>query len=273
MIKFVDYYFIYKFVKMLVTPFKKTDAYKLGIIDENGNILKPMDELNTSQEKKAYSYTNRLVWNLKKLLGKFPFGKSTLASFGAAVWLLKEDGVIKDQYYIEEELKTELAGEFPCLLEEDFEYDYIDKGSYTLKHNLDPNSSVGDRILVLNNQPIDKLFGINIFECINIENDRYLYLTSDFLIENGMTTTDNIPDSSDIGPNKFAGVHVFDVSSDTFMRCIKGKKKYARWKNYLNDEDESDVKILNYAKSNPNNSVILKNDAYGGMIYLRKYTK
>ena len=33
----VDLFVTYRFIKLLTTPFKKTDAFKLGIIDENGH--------------------------------------------------------------------------------------------------------------------------------------------------------------------------------------------------------------------------------------------
>ena len=36
----VDLFVTYRFLKLLTTPFKKTDAYKLGIIDEKGNRMK-----------------------------------------------------------------------------------------------------------------------------------------------------------------------------------------------------------------------------------------
>ena len=35
----IDLFVTYRFIKLLVTPFEKTEAYKLGIIDKNGNIL------------------------------------------------------------------------------------------------------------------------------------------------------------------------------------------------------------------------------------------
>ena len=44
----------YFFVKKMATPFKKTKAYKLGIIDDKGNILKKMKELESDEERKAY---------------------------------------------------------------------------------------------------------------------------------------------------------------------------------------------------------------------------
>ena len=33
----IDLFVTYRFLKLLTTPFEKTDAFKLGIIDENGN--------------------------------------------------------------------------------------------------------------------------------------------------------------------------------------------------------------------------------------------
>lgn len=86
----IDVFIAYQFVKMLTTPWEKTDAYKLGIIDENGVILKKQRELETTQEKKAYTVFHRLVWNIKKLLEKIPAAKTRIASFAAALWLLKE---------------------------------------------------------------------------------------------------------------------------------------------------------------------------------------
>ena len=35
----VDLFMVFQFVKRLATPFKEWDAYKLGIIDEDGKIL------------------------------------------------------------------------------------------------------------------------------------------------------------------------------------------------------------------------------------------
>ena len=63
-----DYYLTYKFIKALIQQFDKTDAYRLGIIDDEGNILKKKRDLKTSEEKDAYGFFNRMVWNLKKLI-------------------------------------------------------------------------------------------------------------------------------------------------------------------------------------------------------------
>ena len=36
----IDAFITFRFLKLLVTPFNKTEAYKLGIIDERGKVLK-----------------------------------------------------------------------------------------------------------------------------------------------------------------------------------------------------------------------------------------
>ena len=87
-----DYYLTYKFIKALIQPFNKTDAYRLGIIDDEGNILKKKRELKTSEEKDAYGFFNRMVWNLKKLIQKVPVIGKSLGSLAAATYMFfKED--------------------------------------------------------------------------------------------------------------------------------------------------------------------------------------
>ena len=75
---------------MLVTSFDKTDAFKFGIIDAEGNPLKKIKDLKTSEEKDAYDMLDRLVFSLKRLLAKLPGGSSKIASLAAAYWLVKE---------------------------------------------------------------------------------------------------------------------------------------------------------------------------------------
>ena len=87
-----DYYLTYKFIKALIQPFNKTDAYKLGIIDDEGNILKKKRDLKTDEEKNAYGFFNRMVWNLKKLIQKVPVIGKSLGSLAAATYMFfKED--------------------------------------------------------------------------------------------------------------------------------------------------------------------------------------
>ena len=86
----IDLAITYKFLKNLVTPFEKWPAYKLGLIDKEGNILKPRRERLTQEEKDALGYFDVVTLNLRKLLGKLPGGKSAIATYAAAYLLMKE---------------------------------------------------------------------------------------------------------------------------------------------------------------------------------------
>ena len=87
----IDLLIAYRVVKMLVTPFNKQPAFKLGIIDEKGKVLKKFLSLKTTKEKNAYTMLHRFVFNLKRILNKVGLG-SRLGSFAVALALLiKED--------------------------------------------------------------------------------------------------------------------------------------------------------------------------------------
>lgn len=88
----------YKILYMLVTPFAATNAYKLGIIDENGkNLIKPSKL--SSEQKDEYTYLHRLVFNMKRILAKLPGGDNRLKSFVAALYLIKEYYTVKDKAF------------------------------------------------------------------------------------------------------------------------------------------------------------------------------
>lgn len=105
----IDLFLTYQFLKRLSTPFNKWEAYKLGIIDENGNVLKKSKDFTDPSEAEAWGYFDRMVANLKKLLGKVPGGKSKIASYAAALLLIKENS-------LQRELNEEELGQ---LLEEE----------------------------------------------------------------------------------------------------------------------------------------------------------
>ena len=86
----VDLFLVYQFIRRLATPFEKWPAYEAGVIDGNGNILiKKKDRLLVSQ-RKSFGIFDLMILKLKKLLGKVPGGKTRLASYAAAIWLIKE---------------------------------------------------------------------------------------------------------------------------------------------------------------------------------------
>lgn len=90
MARIVDNLIAYRVLMMLVTPFEDSDAFKLGIIDKTGKNLIKSSNLKTDEEKSAYTYLHRLVFNLKKILNRLPGGDTKLKNIVAALWLLKE---------------------------------------------------------------------------------------------------------------------------------------------------------------------------------------
>ena len=90
MSRIVDNLIAYKVLKMLVTNFTDTEAFKLGIIDAKGKNLRKANTLTTTKEKDAYTFLNRLVFNMKKIINKLPGGENKTKSLVAALWLVKE---------------------------------------------------------------------------------------------------------------------------------------------------------------------------------------
>ncbi len=86
----VDNVIAYRVLSMLVQPFNQSDAFRLGIIDAHGINLIPSAKFTTQEQKNAYNYLTRLVFNLKKILAKLPGGDNKTKNLVAAMFLLKE---------------------------------------------------------------------------------------------------------------------------------------------------------------------------------------
>lgn len=99
----IDLFLIYQFIRRLATPFKDWEAYKLGIIDENGKILKKRKDLLTVKERQAFGVFDLMILNLKKLLAKVPGGSSRLASYAAALYLIREWNHFSDSSLLTED--------------------------------------------------------------------------------------------------------------------------------------------------------------------------
>lgn len=90
MAQVIDSYIAYRVLSMLYRPFVETDAFKLGIIDAEGNVLIRPSHFTTTEQKNAYTYLHRVVFSLKRLLNKLPGGDSKLKNLIAALYLVKE---------------------------------------------------------------------------------------------------------------------------------------------------------------------------------------
>ena len=84
----IDLFVTYRFIRLLTTPFEKTDAFKMGIIDKNGNRLPK--KLYKIDERNAYTVLHKLVFNIKKLFQKVPGLRTKVGTYAAALFLLKD---------------------------------------------------------------------------------------------------------------------------------------------------------------------------------------
>ena len=108
MSKIIDNAIAMRVLWMLTTPFERTDAYRLGIIDKTGKEIKPISQLNTDAERLAYTYLHRLVFRLKRIIHMVPVESKNFLTFAAAVALVKEgveydDDILEELFYMAHE--------------------------------------------------------------------------------------------------------------------------------------------------------------------------
>ena len=110
-----DLYFVFRFLRLLTMKYEKTDAFKYGIIDKKGNPLKRSSDLESVDEKAAYTMLHRLVFKVRRLIEKVPvLGKSILLNYAAALFLLKEQNdtrIWTDENYMTRRLMEFLENE------------------------------------------------------------------------------------------------------------------------------------------------------------------
>ena len=102
----MDLYFVYKFAKFIAMEWTDWPAYKLGIIDDEGNVIKRKRE--GMEERANYTLFHRLLRKLKQLLERVPGMKGKLGKAVAAYFLFKEgmekhgaDGKLLDEGFID----------------------------------------------------------------------------------------------------------------------------------------------------------------------------
>jgi hypothetical protein len=91
MANLVDLYVVYRILRRLTQPFTDWQAFKLGVIDADGKILKKPQDRRTQAEQESLTTFDVLIMNLKKLIQQLPLGKTKIASYAAALLLIKEE--------------------------------------------------------------------------------------------------------------------------------------------------------------------------------------
>lgn len=89
--RIIDTLITYRILKLLVMPWEKHEAFKRGIIDKKGKVLRKNSTLKDTKDKKAYTYLHRFVFNMKRLFGKVGLGSKFGSFFGAMAMILRED--------------------------------------------------------------------------------------------------------------------------------------------------------------------------------------
>tara|TARA_Y100000004_G_scaffold196622_1_gene267289 strand:+ start:1113 stop:1715 length:603 start_codon:yes stop_codon:yes gene_type:complete len=196
--RIVDTLIVFRILKMLTTPFTKQKAYAFGFIDKNGNRIKYKKNADgvkvpnkpfTKMEKSSLTLLHRLVFNLKRIIEKVPFGKSAFASYAVALLLLKEHTGLNDEQaeelyekfyrYLKDNDKLD-----PEQIVETVNFDTLQEGTYNLrrqlKHGYDEDYNVivyPEKTEVEVKEEYTKIYGVTIYE--GYINDNKVYVCAD----------------------------------------------------------------------------------------------
>jgi hypothetical protein len=183
-----DLFYAFRFLKLLVTPFEKTKAFELGVIDKDGAVLKKGNARSTPEEKSAYTVFHRLVFNLKRLIGKVPGGKSIVARYGAALFLIKEHTGMSDDKILKT-LEKALDTTFSKEINENYWYQddeaRLMPGNYVLTEDM--ASPVTGEVIAFKNEkilvedfksPIGSISNINIYKVLHNKTKQEIYISN-----------------------------------------------------------------------------------------------
>jgi len=185
----IDLLITYRIIKLLVTPFEKQNAYKYGIIDKNGKVLRKTKDLVTAKEKESYTILHRFVFNLKRLINLIPGGKSKLGTYAAALGLLLKEQKDINSVELERTLYKHLVDNKLIAYEDDLKesvgFDFLPEGRFTVVDELEDlngekTAEVGDIVYTTENQkPFDNYFGVNLYYVINEDTKKQIIVSED----------------------------------------------------------------------------------------------
>ena len=183
----IDLFVTYRFLKLLVTPWKKQEAYKQGIIDKDGKALKKAKDLSTEAERESFTLLHRLIFNCKRIMGKIPFVRSQLGTYATALFLLKEHYKIENLPEAEITkylLENKLINLNDKISEEVIGFgNMLPAGEYKLKDQVtadddEIDAQKGDVVTALEDTPpSDRILGVDIFPVIHQKSNKKIYVS------------------------------------------------------------------------------------------------
>jgi hypothetical protein len=179
MSRVIDALVAYRILKLLVTPFNKTKAYKLGIIDDKGKVLIKSKQIVNQEQRKAYTLLIRFVFNLKKLLAKVGIRGPLGTSAAAAIAFFKEENGYNPE--VEKVVYKHLKENgFEFQVDENYG-DPLRPGTYRV--NRDITDLEGDIVINIDEEVIfegntETIMGYDVFKYRNV------YLTTEDLYAN-----------------------------------------------------------------------------------------
>ena len=161
----IDAVIAYRVLKLLVTPFNKTKAFELGIIDDKGKVLIKSRNIETAEQRNAYTLLIRFVFNLKKLLAKVGIRGPVGSAAAAALAFFKEQH--GENLEVEKVIYNHLKEQgFEFQLDENYG-EPLTEGTYKVKHDI--YNSEGEVVININEsvefkETTDTIMGYDIFK-------------------------------------------------------------------------------------------------------------
>ena len=193
----IDLFVAYRFLRILTTPWEDQEAYKLGIIDKDGKLLRKRNTLKTDAEKKSFTLLHRLIFNLKRILHKIPLVRSKIGTYATALYLLKQHfaGQVENEDTIEKTFTGWLVDN-GYLTKEELEESVIGigatlpKGRYKLTQDIfagnegDIKGKKGDTVVAFaDTPPTGSVIGQDIFVVIHQKSKEEIYVSLEDLKE------------------------------------------------------------------------------------------
>ena len=182
----VDLFVTYRFLKLLVTPWEKQEAYKEGIIDKNGKTLIKAKDFTKESQRQAFTLLHRLVFNCKRIMMKIPLVRTQLGTYATALFLLKEHYKvdINEPQVTKYLMENNLVDFDSTIREEVIGFgNMLPAGEYKLKDQVtadddEIDAQPGDKVTALEDTPpSDRVLGVDIFPVLHQKSQKLIYVS------------------------------------------------------------------------------------------------